>query len=68
MTITFNRKLLLDNWTGVIKNIMLRLPSDKLDIDILDQINAVIKIRNIFNIDLKAEYAQMNCNITFSPE
>ena len=68
LTITFNRKLLFDNWSGAIKNIMLRLPSDKLDIGILDQINAVIKIRNIFNIDLKADYAQMNCNIMFSPE
>lgn len=67
-TISFNRKMLLDNWMGVTNNIMLRLPSDKLGIDILDQINAVIKIRNIFNIDIKSDYAQINCNITFVPE
>lgn len=69
-TINLTPKLLSDNWSNDDENsfILLTPPSTDLSIEIVNQNNSVIKVRNIFSMNIKSKYTQLKTNVKYTIE
>ena len=64
---TFNlaNNILFDNWMQVTDSIIIKPPSNDISIQLVDQMNSIITLKNILNVDIKSKYSQLKCTLTF---
>ena len=67
---TFNlgNNVLYDNWVQVTDSIIIKPPSNEILIEIVDQMDSIITLKNILNVDIKSTYSQLKCTLTFKRE
>ena len=67
-TCNLANNILFDNWMKVTDSIIIKPPSNDISIQLVDQMNSLITLKNILNVDIKSNYSQLKCTLTFKRE